>query len=69
MFPSASPWARPRLPSWPTDCRNPLPDTSFVTSPESGGSQPTSSLARKRPRLLPVYDQVVRCVLGQPEAF
>jgi len=26
-------------------------------------------LARKRPRLLPVYDQVVRCVLGRPESF
>ncbi|MET7681601.1 DUF6308 family protein [Streptomyces sp. NPDC005423] len=26
-------------------------------------------LARKRPRLLPVYDQVVRCVLGGPESF
>lgn len=26
-------------------------------------------LARKRPRLLPVYDQVVRCVLGRPRAF
>ncbi|EYT83619.1 MULTISPECIES: DUF6308 family protein [unclassified Streptomyces] len=25
-------------------------------------------LARKRPRLLPVYDQVVRCVLGGPES-
>ncbi len=24
-------------------------------------------LARKRPRLIPVYDQVVRCVLGSPE--
>ncbi|WP_232839073.1 DUF6308 family protein [Streptomyces triticisoli] len=23
-------------------------------------------LARKRPRLLPVYDQVVRCLLGRP---
>ncbi|MER6314201.1 DUF6308 family protein [Streptomyces sp. NPDC001581] len=26
-------------------------------------------LARKRPRLLPVYDQVVRCVLGRPRPF
>ncbi|WP_030753529.1 DUF6308 family protein [Streptomyces griseus] len=26
-------------------------------------------LARKRPRLLPVYDQVVRCVVGHPESF
>ncbi|WAU84592.1 DUF6308 family protein [Streptomyces sp. Qhu-G9] len=26
-------------------------------------------LARKRPRLLPVYDQVVRCVLGRPASF
>ncbi|BAU81216.1 hypothetical protein SLA_0261 [Streptomyces laurentii] len=26
-------------------------------------------LARKRPRLLPVYDQVVRCVLGRPKSF
>ncbi|MFF7299880.1 DUF6308 family protein [Streptomyces sp. NPDC008265] len=26
-------------------------------------------LARKRPRLLPVYDQVVRCLLGRPESF
>ncbi|MFH8222695.1 DUF6308 family protein [Streptomyces sp. NPDC018057] len=26
-------------------------------------------LARKRPRLLPVYDQVVRCVLSEPESF
>ncbi|WP_344409347.1 DUF6308 family protein [Streptomyces viridochromogenes] len=26
-------------------------------------------LARKRPRLLPVYDQVVRCVLGRPTSF
>lgn len=26
-------------------------------------------LARKRPRLLPVHDQVVRCVLGRPESF
>ncbi|MEU6240411.1 DUF6308 family protein [Streptomyces sp. NPDC047024] len=26
-------------------------------------------LARKRPRLLPVYDQVVRCVLGHPASF
>ncbi|MET7519553.1 DUF6308 family protein [Streptomyces sp. NPDC005480] len=26
-------------------------------------------LARKRPRLLPVYDQVVRCVLGRPRSF
>ncbi|MFC9281068.1 DUF6308 family protein [Streptomyces collinus] len=25
-------------------------------------------LARKRPRLLPVYDQVVRCALGRPES-
>ncbi|MFE4967717.1 DUF6308 family protein [Streptomyces sp. NPDC056660] len=26
-------------------------------------------LARKRPRLVPVYDQVVRCVLGRPKSF
>ncbi|MGW4757555.1 DUF6308 family protein [Streptomyces chartreusis] len=26
-------------------------------------------LARKRPRLLPVYDQVVRCILGRPVSF
>ncbi|MEU4464101.1 DUF6308 family protein [Streptomyces sp. NPDC024017] len=26
-------------------------------------------LARKRPHLVPVYDQVVRCVLGRPESF
>ncbi|MET9856205.1 DUF6308 family protein [Streptomyces sp. NPDC006450] len=26
-------------------------------------------LARKRPRLLPVYDQVVRCAVGRPESF
>ncbi|MFD5739536.1 DUF6308 family protein [Streptomyces massasporeus] len=26
-------------------------------------------LARKRPRLLPVYDQVVRCILGRPGSF
>ncbi|MFF1769066.1 DUF6308 family protein [Streptomyces sp. NPDC058249] len=26
-------------------------------------------LARKRPRLLPVYDQVVRCLLGRPQSF
>ncbi|MFF4504117.1 DUF6308 family protein [Streptomyces sp. NPDC001401] len=26
-------------------------------------------LARKRPRLVPVYDQVVRCVLGHPKSF
>ncbi|MBD0745030.1 hypothetical protein BG418_25640 [Streptomyces sp. CBMA152] len=26
-------------------------------------------LARKRPRLLPVYDHVVRCVLGRPKTF
>ncbi|MGW6137380.1 DUF6308 family protein [Streptomyces sp. NPDC055140] len=26
-------------------------------------------LARKRPRLIPVYDQVVRCVVGHPESF
>lgn len=26
-------------------------------------------LARKRPRLLPVYDRVVRCVLGRPKSF
>lgn len=26
-------------------------------------------LARKRPRLLPVYDQVVRCVLERPKSF
>ncbi|MEU7488091.1 DUF6308 family protein [Streptomyces sp. NPDC042319] len=26
-------------------------------------------LARKRPRLLPVYDQVVRCILGRPQSF
>ncbi|MGW9083679.1 DUF6308 family protein [Streptomyces yangpuensis] len=26
-------------------------------------------LARKRPRLLPVYDQVVRCVLGRPKSL
>jgi hypothetical protein len=26
-------------------------------------------LARKRPHLLPVYDQVVRCVLGGPDSF
>ncbi|MFD9123168.1 DUF6308 family protein [Streptomyces bottropensis] len=26
-------------------------------------------LTRKRPRLLPVYDQVVRCVLGRPKSF
>lgn len=26
-------------------------------------------LARKRPRLLPVYDQVIRCVLGRPKSF
>ncbi|MFC9677887.1 DUF6308 family protein [Streptomyces sp. NPDC056949] len=26
-------------------------------------------LARKRPRLLPVYDQVVRCILGRPKSF
>ncbi len=26
-------------------------------------------LARKRPRLLPVYDRVVRCAIGRPESF
>ncbi|MFC8094825.1 DUF6308 family protein [Streptomyces sp. NPDC057301] len=26
-------------------------------------------LARKRPRLLPVYDQVVRCILGRSKSF
>ncbi|MEU3241147.1 DUF6308 family protein, partial [Streptomyces anthocyanicus] len=26
-------------------------------------------LARKRPRLLPVYDQVVRCILRRPPSF
>lgn len=26
-------------------------------------------LARKRPRLLPVYDQVVRCAVGRPRSF
>jgi len=26
-------------------------------------------LARKRPRLLPVYDQVVRCILARPQSF
>ncbi|SFO12694.1 hypothetical protein SAMN04487980_10701 [Streptomyces sp. cf124] len=26
-------------------------------------------LVRKRPRLLPVYDQVVHCVLGRPKSF
>lgn len=26
-------------------------------------------LARKRPRLLPVYDRVVRCALGRPPSF
>ncbi|MFE2529086.1 DUF6308 family protein [Streptomyces sp. NPDC059382] len=26
-------------------------------------------LARKRPRLLPVYDHVVRCVVGHPESY
>jgi len=26
-------------------------------------------LARKRPRLLPVYDQVIRCLLGRPTSF
>ncbi|MET7780073.1 DUF6308 family protein [Streptomyces sp. NPDC005388] len=26
-------------------------------------------LARKRPRLLPVYDQVVRCIFGRPQSF
>ncbi|PYC66752.1 hypothetical protein C7C46_30995 [Streptomyces tateyamensis] len=26
-------------------------------------------LARKRPRLLPVYDRVVRCAVGRPESF
>lgn len=26
-------------------------------------------LARKRPRLLPVYDRVVRCALGHPPSF
>ncbi|MEU9135411.1 DUF6308 family protein [Streptomyces sp. NPDC048404] len=26
-------------------------------------------LARKRPRLMPVSDQVVRCVLGHPKSF
>ncbi|MFE6886663.1 DUF6308 family protein [Streptomyces sp. NPDC057694] len=26
-------------------------------------------LARKRPRLLPVYDNVVRCALGRPQSF
>ncbi|MFJ4277196.1 DUF6308 family protein [Streptomyces massasporeus] len=26
-------------------------------------------LARRRPRLLPVYDQVVRCILGRPRSF
>ncbi|MFI0088080.1 DUF6308 family protein [Streptomyces bobili] len=26
-------------------------------------------LARKRPRLLPVYDQAVRCILGRPKSF
>ncbi|MFB7331161.1 DUF6308 family protein [Streptomyces adustus] len=25
--------------------------------------------SRKRPRLLPAYDQVVRCVLGRPKSF
>ncbi|MFJ9544382.1 DUF6308 family protein [Streptomyces sp. NPDC101225] len=26
-------------------------------------------LARKRPRLLPVYDRVVRCAVGRPSSF
>ncbi|MGQ4719143.1 DUF6308 family protein [Streptomyces anulatus] len=26
-------------------------------------------VARKRPRLLPVYDRVVRCALGRPPSF
>ncbi|MFH8394281.1 DUF6308 family protein [Streptomyces sp. NPDC018036] len=26
-------------------------------------------LARKRPRLLPVYDRVVRCAVGRPQSF
>ncbi|MFJ4203507.1 DUF6308 family protein [Streptomyces sviceus] len=26
-------------------------------------------LARKRPRLLPVYDRVVRCAVGRPRSF
>ena len=36
-----------------------------------GGQRPAAGklLARKRPRLLPVYDQAVRCILGRPKSF
>ncbi|MFB6932142.1 DUF6308 family protein [Streptomyces chartreusis] len=36
-----------------------------MTSPESGGMTAGRLLTRKRPRLLPVYDHVVRYILGR----
>lgn len=37
------------------------PDVGWVTAGKL--------LARKRPRLLPVYDRVVRCAVGRPTSF
>jgi hypothetical protein len=37
------------------------PDVGWVTAGKI--------LARKRPRLLPVYDRVVRCAVGRPSSF
>ncbi|MFJ1709305.1 DUF6308 family protein [Kitasatospora sp. NPDC088346] len=34
-----------------------------------GGVTAGKLLARKRPRLLPVYDRVVRCAVGRPASF
>lgn len=41
----------------------------LVAQQEVGWVTAGKLLARKRPRLLPVYDQVVRCALGSPSDF
>ncbi|MFE2375277.1 DUF6308 family protein [Streptomyces sp. NPDC059398] len=41
----------------------------LIDQPGIGWVTAGKLLARKRPRLLPVYDQVVRCILGRPKSF
>lgn len=42
--------------------------TSLEAQPDIGWVTAGKLLARKRPRLIPVYDNVVRCVLGEPKS-
>ena len=38
-------------------------------APDVGPTKASKLLARKRPQLLPVYDDVLRCALGHPASF